>query len=121
LDFEIVLFAFDPAVDVQVELREQTVGLAVETGFNVGGFVGMIEKCDLLTDESDGSLEETTRNSDGTVFGDGASVCGGAAGKGALAAGEQPGAWAALVARVKASGAHQVGPELRRATGRRFF
>jgi len=32
--------------------------LAVEAGFDMGGVVGVIEKRDLLTDQSDGGLKE---------------------------------------------------------------
>lgn len=55
----IVIFALDLAVDVDIDDGEKAVGFTVEAGFDLGGVVGVIGKRDLLTDQSDGSLEET--------------------------------------------------------------
>ena len=51
---------------------EHAVGFTLIAGFDAGEVVGVIEKSDLLTDESDGSFEETAGQSDGAVFGDAA-------------------------------------------------
>jgi hypothetical protein len=53
--------------------------------------------------------------------GNGASVCVGSAGEGALAAGKQPRTGASLAACTETPGAHTLGHELRRATRRRVF
>jgi hypothetical protein len=69
VDFEVVVFALDAAVDVEVHGSKHAVGFALMAGFDAGGVMGVIEKSDLLADETDGSFKETALQSHGAVFG----------------------------------------------------